>query len=59
MKTATQDIRDAFARRDVDALGRALAMLERTEQIREAEIRRLRGGSRSPKRLRLGHADRP
>jgi hypothetical protein len=42
MKRVAQDIRDAFARRDVDSLDETLAMLLRTNEIREQELRRLR-----------------
>lgn len=49
MKQLAQDIRDAFARRDVDALDEALRRLQRVDEIREAELRRLRTDAQRPK----------
>lgn len=42
MKQAFQDIRTAFAQRNPDALERALSIVERTQEIREREVERLR-----------------
>lgn len=42
MKQALQDIRNAFAQRNPDALERALSILERAQEIREREVQRMR-----------------